>query len=293
MSAFIEAHASRFGVEPICRVLAVAPSSHYAARSRPSSARALEDARLREAIGAIHAANHGVYGVRKMWHAMRRAGWAVGRDRVARLMRELGLRGVTRTRTIRTTIPGSPEERPVDLVGRVFTAPAPDRLWVADITYVRRGDGFCYAAFVIDAFARRIVGWRVADRADASLVMDALEHAAWSRGGRDLAGLVHHSDRGVQYLSLRYTERLAELGALASVGSVGDSYDNALAETVNGLYKAELIHRSGPWQRTAQVELATAGWVHWWNEDRLHSALGHVPPAEAEATYWLRRSAAA
>jgi putative transposase len=293
VSAFIEANASRFGVEPICRVLAVAPSSHYAARSRPPSARAIEDAGLRESIGAIHAANHGVYGVRKMGHALRRAGRAVGRDRVARLMRELGLRGVTRSRTIRTTLPADPSDRPTDLVGRVFSAPAPDRLWVADITFVPRGDGFCYAAFVIDAFARRIVGWRVADRADATLVMDALEHAAWSRGGRSLEGLVHHSDRGVQYLSLRYTDRLAELGALVSVGSVGDSYDNALAETVNGLYKAELIHRSGPWTRTAQVELATAGWIHWWNGQRLHSALGYIPPAEAEATYWRRRSAAA
>ena len=294
MSAFIEAHEGRFGVEPICRVLAVAPSTYYAARSRPPSARALRDAELEVAIRGVHARNHGVYGARKVWHALRRLGIVAGRDRVARLMGGLGLAGLTRARRVRTTRPAPvAAERPADLVGRVFRAEAPDRLWVADLTYVRCGEGFCHAAFVTDAFSRRIVGWRVAATLGAELALDALEMAAWGRGGQGLEGLVHHSDRGTQYLALRYTERLADLGALASVGSRGDSYDNALAETVNGLYKAELIHRAGPWRSVAQVELATAGWVHWWNEERLHSVCGYLPPAEYEATYWERLAARA
>jgi putative transposase len=198
VSAFIDAHRARFGVEPICRVLAVAPSSYYAARSRSPSARVLRDAELRHDIRRVHEAHYGVYGSRKVWHQLRREGVDVGRDRVARLMAGLGLRGVTRTRTVRTTHPAAGLERPADLVGRVFSAPAPDRLWVADITYVRCGEGFCYTAFVTDAFARRIVGWRVAATLGAELALDALEMAAWARRGRALAGLVHHSDRGTQ-----------------------------------------------------------------------------------------------
>jgi transposase InsO family protein len=251
------------------------------------------DAALAEDIRRVHTDHFGVYGARKVWHQLLREGIAVGRDRVARIMAGLGLRGVTRTRRVCTTRPAPGGERPRDLVGRVFEAPAPDRLWVADLTYVRHAGGFCYTAFITDAFARRIVGWRVAATLTAELALDALELAAWARRGQDLAGLVHHSDRGSQYLAVRYTERLAELGALASVGSVGDSYDNALAETVHGLYKAELIHPRGPWRSVAQVELATAGWVHWWNERRLHSALGYVPPSESEAAYWQRHVVAA
>jgi putative transposase len=293
MSAFIEAHRGRFGVEPICRVLAVAPSSYYAARGRPPSARAVRDAELVTAIRRVHLADYGVYGSRKVWHALRREGTAVGRDRVARLMRAEGLVGVTRAKGARTTVRAQDVAGPPDLVGRDFRSLAPDRLWVADLTYVRWSGGFCYTAFVSDAYARRIVGWRVTASATAEHVLDALELAAWSRRGRSLEGLVHHSDHGSQYLALRYTERVAELGARVSAGSVGDSYDNALAETVFGLYKAELIHRRGPWHSVAQVEVATAEWVRWWNERRLHSALGYVPPAEYEAAYWQRQAAAA
>jgi putative transposase len=234
----------------------------------------------------VHAEQFGVYGARKVWRQLAREGIAAGRDRVARLMRGLGLAGVRRERHPRTTRPGVAIERPEDLVGRVFSAPAPNRLWVADITYVRLRSGFCYAAFVVDAFSRRIVGWRVALTLRADLALDALEMALWARG-QGLEGLVHHSDRGIQYLAIRYTERLAEAGIAGSVGSRGDSYDNALAESVNALYKAELIHRRS-WQTVDQVELATARWVEWWNMRRLHSACGNIPPAEFEAEHARR-----
>jgi putative transposase len=293
MSAFIEAHRERFGVEPICRVLAVAPSTYYAARGRPPSARAVRDAELAEDIARIHVADYGVYGSRKVWHQLRRDGIAVGRDRVARLMRALGLTGVTRAKGVRTTVRVTDALAPPDLVERDFRPVAPDRLWVADLTYVRWVGGFCYTAFVSDAYARRVVGWRVTASATAEHVADALELAAWGRRARPLEGLIHHSDHGSQYLALRYTERVAELGARVSAGSVGDSYDNALAETIFGLYKAELIHRHGPWRSVAEVEIATADWVRWWNERRLHSTLGYVPPAEYEAAYWQRQAAAA
>lgn len=273
-----------FGVEPICRTLQVAPSSYYAARSRPPSARSIRDEALKLKIGRLHRGNYAVYGARKLWRALRREGTAVGRDRVGRLMGSLGLRGAVRGKGVRTTVPAQISERPADLVNRSFAAPAPNRLWLADITYVSTWAGFCYTAFVIDAFSRRIVGWRVSSSLRAELALDALEMAIWARGD-PLPGLVHHSDRGVQYLAIRYTERLADAGAVNSVGSKGDSYDNALAESVNALYKTELIRRQRSWRTVADVELATAGWVEWWNERRLHSACGDIPPAEFEAAY--------
>lgn len=286
MTRYIDEQRVTFGVEPICRALAMASSSYYAARSRPPSARSVRDAELKADIRRIHGGNYAVYGARKLWHALRREGTAVGRDRVGRLMRSLGLAGAVRGKTRRTTIPAQVAERPADLVNRTFSALAPNRLWVADLTYVSTWSGFCYTAFVIDAFSRRIVGWRVSCSLRAELALDALEMAIWSRRSDDLAGLVHHSDRGVQYLAIRYTERLADEGAVTSVGSRGDSYDNALAETVNGLYKTELIRAQGPWRTADQVELATAAWVAWWNDQRLHSACGDVPPAESEAAYY-------
>ena len=291
MTHYIEAHKDRFGVEPICTTLQVAPSTYYAATSRPPSKRAQSDARLKPELSRIHTENKDAYGVRKMWRALRREDITVGRDRVGRLMAELGLAGVVRGKARRTTVPADVGERPADLVERRFTAPAPNRLWVADLTYVATWSGFCYVAFVVDAYSRRIVGWRVSTSLRAELALDALEMAIWSRRGEDLDGLVHHSDRGVQYLSIRYTERLVEAGALTSVGSKGDSYDNALAEAVNGLYKAELIRRRGPWRSVDAVELATLEWVHWWNERRLHSACDYLPPAEYEAMYYSQSTA--
>ncbi len=290
MSRYIDQFRDRFGVEPICRTLAVAPSSYYAARSRPPSARTTADAELCLDIARVHRDQFGVYGARKLWRALRREGYDVGRDRVARLMRSLGLAGATRLRRVRTTIAAPISQRPADLVERVFSAPAPNVLWVADLTYVWTRSGFVYAAFIVDAFSRAIVGWRVSASLRTDLALDALEMALHGRGAA-LPNLVHHSDRGGQYLAIRYSERLAEAGAVASVGSRGDSYDNALAETVNGLYKAELIHRQGPWRTVEQVELATARWVAWWNRERLHGACGDVPPAEFEAAYWQRQEA--
>ena len=292
MTEYIDEHRARFGVEPICQTLAIAPSSYYAAKVRPPSARSLRDEELKAGISRVHAANYAVYGVRKVWRQLRREGFAVGRDQVARLMDELDLHGATRTKKVRTTKPAPLSERPADLVERVFSAAAPDHLWVADLTYVWTRAGFCYTAFIIDAFSRRIVGWRVSSSLRTDLALDALEMAIWSRGGRNLSGLVHHSDRGVQYLSIRYTERLAEAEVVSSVGSKGDSFDNALAETVNGLYKAELIRPRRPWRSVEQVELETAAWVHWWNHARLHSASGDVPPAEYEAAYWADQQVA-
>jgi len=290
MTRYIDEHKNSYGVEPICRILAIAPSSYYAAKVRPLSARAIRD----EAIGAdltrIHAEHYSVYGVRKAWRVLRREGIDVGRDQVGRLMRTLGLAGATRTRRTRTTHPASVSQRPADLVERVFTAVAPNRLWVADLTYVWTRTGFVYTAFVTDVFSRAIVGWRVSASLHTELALDALEMAIWHRRADDLGNLIHHSDRGVQYLAIRYTERLAEADAVSSVGSRGDSYDNALAETVNGLYKAELINRHGPWRSVEAVELATADWVHFWNTKRLHGACGDIPPAEFEAAYHSLRA---
>jgi putative transposase len=285
MTAFIVEQAPTHGVEPICRTLAIAPSSYYAARSRPPCARAIRDEELKVKIAKAHESNFAVYGVRKIWHVLRRQGTAIGRDRVARLMGTLGLAGAVRERHIRTTVSAPLSARPADLVERTFSAPAPNRLWVADLTYVWTLIGFCYSAFIVDVFSRRIVGWRVSCSLRTDLALDALEMAIFSRGG-NVPGLVHHSDRGVQYLAIRYTERLAEAGIAGSVGSKGDSYDNALAETVNGLYKTELIRRRRSWRSQEDLELATAAWVHWWNESRLHTACDYAPPAEFEAAYY-------
>jgi len=285
MITYIDEQRARWGVEPICRTLAIAPSSYYAAKTRPPSARAVRDEALTDTLVRIHRANFGVYGVRKAWRTVQRMGIEAGRDQVARVMRAVGLQGATRTRRIRTTHPAAVSQRPADLVERVFAAAAPNRLWVADLTYVWTRAGFVYTAFVTDVFSRAIVGWRVSASLHTELALDALEMAIWHRRADDLGGLVHHSDRGVQYLAIRYTERLAEAEAVSSVGSKGDSYDNALAESVNGLYKAELINRHGPWRTVDQVELATAEWVAWWNTERLHGACGDIPPAEFEAAY--------
>jgi len=282
VTRYIDENRGRFGVEPICTTLQIAPSTYYAAKRRPPSARTLSDAALKPELRRVHEDNFGVYGARKLWRQLLREGIRVGRDRVARLMRELGIAGVVRGKPKRTTIPAAVAQRPGDLVDRRFRAVAPNRLWVADLTYVRTWSGFCYVAFVIDVYSRRIVGWWVSTSLRTDLALDALEMAIWARRTRDLGGLVHHSDRGVQYLAIRYTERLTEAGAVGSVGSKGDSYDNALAETVNGLYKAELIWQRGPWRTAEDVELATLAWVDWWNHRRLHGACGDVPPVEYE-----------
>ena len=279
---FVEAHRARFGVEPICRVLQVAPSTYYAARHRPPSARTQRDVTLQEQIQAVHAQHFKVYGARKIWRQLLREGVPVARCTVERLMHAQGLRGAMRGRPHRTTVPDETSPRPADLVQRDFGAPAPNRLWVADLTYVRTWTGFVYVAFIIDAYSRAIVGWHVASTLHADLVLVALEHALWLRKG-PFEGLVHHSDRGVQYRSFRYTERLAAAGIAMSVGRRGDSYDNALAETVNGLYKAEVIYRQGPWRGREEVELATLQWVDWFNRHRLFGALGYRPPFEYEA----------
>jgi putative transposase len=286
MTSYIDEYKDQFGVEPICQVLEVAPPTYYAAISRPPSARRLRDEELKAAIARVHQNNFGVYGIEKVWHQLNREGIRVGRNRVARLMQELGLEGVVRGQRKRTTVSAGLDERPTDLVDRNFRAPAPNRLWVADLTYVSTWSGFVYVAFIIDVFSRSIVGWRVSDWLRAELALDALEMAIWVRRNQALEGVVHHSDRGVQYLAIRYTERLAEAGAVRSVGSRGDSYDNALAETVVGLYKTELIRRRGPWRTLDQIELGTAEWVDWWNQRRLHSAIDHQPPAEFERRCW-------
>jgi putative transposase len=290
--SFIGAHRERWGVEPICRALQIAPSTYYAAISRRPSARQSSDQRLKTDIARVHRDNFGVYGIEKVWRQLNREGIAVGRDRVARLMDDLDLSGVVRGKRKRTTSPAEVSPRPADLVERNFTAAAPNRLWVSDLTYVSTWSGFVYVAFVIDVFSRFIVGWRISNSLHADLTLDALEMAIWRRQRQELTGLIHHSDRGAQYLAIRYTERLAAAGAVCSVGSRGDSYDNALAETVNGLYKAELIHRRGPWRSLGQVELATAEWVDWWNHRRLHGAIGDIPPAEYEALYYHQHEAA-
>ena len=262
----------------------IAPSSYYAHRTRAASDRSIRDGKLTEEIRAVHTDNYGVYGVRKVHAQLRRDGTAVARCTVERLMRVEGLRGVSRAKGPRTTKPAGETGRPADLVDRRFTAAAPDRLWVADITYVRTFAGWVYAAFVLDVFSRRIVGWQVATTLYTELALDALEMGIWSRtkNGTDLSGLVHHSDRGVQYRAIRYAERLATEDAVASVGSKGDSYDNAMAEALNSLFKAELVRNKGPWRDINHLEVAVAEWVDWYNHRRLHGELGHVPPVEYE-----------
>jgi putative transposase len=291
---YIDDHKARFGVEPICRELQVAPSTYYAAKARPPSARAVADAELTQVIAAEHAANYGVYGARKMWKHLHRLGRPVGRCRVERLMRAADLHGVVRGRAKRTTIPGKDGCRAGDLVGRAFTATAPNQLWVADFTYVRTWAGFVYVAFIIDVFSRKIVGWKADTTMRADLVTDTLEMAVWSRGSAgvtDLSGLIHHTDAGAQYVSLALTERLAALGMRASIGTVGDAYDNALAESTIGLFKTELIRRRGPWRTLDDVEIATLEWVDWFNNTRLHSELGDIPPAEHEASHYRQITA--
>jgi putative transposase len=292
--SFINAHKERWGVEPICKVLQFAPSTYYAAVSRQPSARRQRDEQLKVEIARVHRDNFAVYGIEKVWHQLNREGIEVGRDRVHRLMDEMDLEGVVRgKRKPITTMSNEVETRPADLVERNFSAAAPNALWVADLTYVSTLNGFCYVALVIDVFSRFIVGWRVSRSLHADVALDALEIAIWRRRRHDLTGLVHHSDRGVQYTAIRYTERLEEIGAMRSVGSRGDSYDNALAESVNGLYKAEVIHRQGAsWRSLEHVELATAEWVDWWNQRRLHSALDFLAPAECEARYYSQHEPA-
>ena len=281
----IDACRDRFGVEPICRVLKVPTSSYYAAKSRPLAARRRRDEQLKLEIRRVWEDNYQVYGARKVWRQLQREGIEVARCTVERLMGELGIQGVVRGKAKRTTTPAEPAaRRPADLVERRFSAPAPNQLWVADLTYLRTWSGFVYAALVIDAFSRMIVGWQLATHLRTDLALDALEMAIWRRQAQ-LQGLVHHSDMGSQYLAIRYTERLAEAGAVTSVGSRGDSFDNALAETTIGLYKTELIRRRGPWRGLDDLELATLEWVDWYNHRRLHSACDHRPPAEYEATY--------
>jgi transposase InsO family protein len=294
MGAFIEAHQGVYGVEPICAQVPIAPSTYYAWRAQTRdparrSTRAQRDAALRVEIQRVWDENFRVYGAEKVWRQLGREAIVAARCTVERLMRAMGLRGVTRGRAFTiTTVRDDGTTRPADLVQRTFTAPRPNALWVADLTYVATWTGFVYVAFVIDVFARRIVGWRVATTLRTDLALDALEQALHARPDRD--GLVHHSDHGVQYLALRYTDRLAAAGIAPSVGTVGDSYDNALAESVIGLYKTEVIRRQGPWRHVEAVEFATLAWVDWFNTRRLLAPLGHVPPIEYERAYYERHA---
>jgi putative transposase len=287
---FVDDNRDELGVEPICRVLQIAPSTYYAARRRQPSARAVRDAVLMQVLMVLWVANRKVYGAHKLWKAARRGGHDIGRDQVARLMRTMEIEGISRRRRkVFTTIADPDALRAPDLVNRNFTAERPDALWVTDLTYVPTRTGMGYVCFIVDAFSRRIVGWRVAAHMRTDMVLDALEMARRSRGGRRLIGLVAHADAGSQFTSVRFTERLDEIGARPSIGTVADSYDNALAETTNGLYKTECVH--GPdaprlWEDVDELELATLSWVHWFNEHRLHGHCGDIPPAEFEAAFY-------
>lgn len=290
--AFVDANRDELGVEPICKALQIAPSTYYAAKRRElaPSARALRDAVMMQVLMMLWVTNRKVYGAHKLWKAACRAGHDIGRDQVVRLMRQLDIEGVSRQRKKVFTTRQDPDAvRAPDLVNRNFTAERPDALWVTDLTYVPTRSGMAYVCFIVDAFSRRIVGWRVASNMRTDMVLDALEMARRSRGSRRLIGLVTHSDAGSQFTSVRFTERLDEIGARPSIGTVADSYDNALAETTNGLYKTECVYGPDaprPWDDVDELELATLSWVHWFNEDRLHSHCGDIPPAEFEAAFY-------
>ncbi|HIO29834.1 IS3 family transposase [Marinobacter salarius] len=291
INTYIDQHRDTYGVEPICKVLQVAPSAYrrHAARQRNPelrSDRAKRDEVLMPQIKRVWNDNLKVYGADKVWKQMNREAIPVARCTVERLMGRLGFQGARRGKAVRTTVPDRSVPCPLDRVNRQFVADRPDQLWVSDFTYVSTWQGWLYVAFVVDVFARRIVGWRVSRTMNTDFVLDALEQALYARQPDKSEDLIHHSDRGSQYVSIRYTERLAEAGIDPSVGSKGDSYDNALAETINGLYKAELIHRRGPWKSMESVELATLEWVSWFNHQRLMEPLGYIPPGEAEANYY-------
>jgi transposase InsO family protein len=289
MVRFIDDHRAEYGVEPICKVLPIAPSTYYAHKACEAdptqrSARAQLDEKLCVEIRRIWDENYQVYGVRKVWRQLYREGIYVARCTVARLMKKMDLRGVVRGRRTKTTVPADSADRPQDLVDRNFKADRPNQLWVADLSYVATWRGFVYVAFVIDVFSRMIVGWRVSNSLRSDLALDALEQAIWDRN--ELSDLIHHSDRGVQYLSIRYTERLTEAGIEPSVGSKGDSYDNALAESVIGLFKTEVIRSKGPWRNLEDVEFAVLEWVWWFNNRRLLEPIGYIPPAEYEKVFY-------
>jgi putative transposase len=298
MISFIDEHRAVLGVEPICRLLPIAPSTYYEVIAKRTdvdrlSARTRRDMALKIEIRRVFNENFQVYGVRKVWRQLQREGFDIARCTVARLMRMMGLQGIIRGKPAKTTVSDKTAPCPLDRVNRQFRAPAPNMLWLSDFTYVATWQGFVYVAFVIDAFARRIVGWRASRTAQAGFVLDALDQALHDRRPIHRGGLIHHSDRGVQYVSIKYSERLAEAGIEPSVGSVGDSYDNALAETINGLYKAEVIHRRGPWRNFEAVEFATLEWVDWFNNRRLLEPIGNMPPAEAEERYYAMLDAPA
>jgi len=294
MMSFVDEHRESYGVEPICAMLPIAPSTYYEQKARQADPsrlpeRARRDSVLCEEIERVWNENRRIYGARKVWRQLQREGIEVARCTVERLMRRLGIAGAVRGRKHRTTIPDEVAARPADLVQRDFTATRPNQLWVADLTYVATWTGFVYVAFIIDVFSRMIVGWRVSRSLRSDLALDALEQALYARP--DIERLVHHSDRGVQYLSIRYTERLAEAGIESSVGSVGDAYDNALAETIIGLYKTEVIHQLGSWRNVDHVEFETLNWVKWFNNQRLLEPIGNIPPAEFEDVYYQYQEA--
>jgi transposase InsO family protein len=294
MVSVIDEHREEYGVEPICRQLPIAPSIYYEQKAREADPsrlpqRAIRDAVLRGEIERVWKEHFGVYGARKVWRQLIREDIRVARCTVERLMREMGLEGAIRGRKFKTTVADEAADRPADLVQRDFTANRPNQLWVADLTYVATWAGFVYVAFITDVFSRKVVGWRVSNSLRSDLALDALEQALHARP--DIDNLVHHSDRGVQYLSIRYTERLAKAGIEPSVGSVGDSYDNALAETIIGLFKTEVIRRNGPWRNIEEVEFATLEWVDWFNNRRLFEPIGNIPPVEFESLYYERQEA--
>jgi len=297
MVRYIDDHKDQFGVEPICAVLPIAPSTYYEQKAREADParrplRAIRDEALKPEVQRVWDENFRVYGAHKVWTQLNREGLRVARCTVERLMKALGLRGVVRGKTFKTTIPDELADRRQDRVNRTFTVSRPNALWVADLTYVATWRGVVYVAFVIDAFARRIVGWRVSSSLRSDIALDALEQALYDRRFADGEELIHHSDRGTQYVSIRYTERLAEAGIEPSVGSVGDSYDNALAETIIGLFKTEVIRQQGPWRGIDAVELSTLEWVDWFNHRRLLEPIGNMPPAEKEDEYYRQRESA-